>query len=344
MLTLTIPLSLSPNTPPMRIPVSQNDNQSRTLIFRLTAPSGAPNLPDGAIVTMDGTKPDGKSFSHTGTLANDRATVTLTQQMCAVAGEVCCQLTITHGDEILGSAPFFLMVQEHAIPGDPDLSQSELTAFQELRNQAPGWVSAASESAAAAANSASESAASAANSASAAAAVVEAHNANLSAHATLLAGKVNLCPAATAGNLAGLGTSGQLMDLGMRVNLGTWTPVVSGAKSYTSQIGTYCHIGKLAILQFYVYGTFAGDVTEKISITGCPVTLESASGGGGTLSGYTASANVVFTGWSINRAGVISPVGQETGTSASHKYSSDQIFEKESGDFSASGTIAVRMA
>lgn len=333
MLTLTLPLSLSPNTPPLRIPVAQNDSQSRTLIFRLTAPSGAPNLPDGAIVTMDGTKPDGKSFSHTGTLANDRATVTLTRQMCAVAGEVPCQLTITHGDEILGSARFFLMVQEAAIPTDPDLSASELTAFQELRNQAPGWVSAASESAAAAANSAS-----------AAASVVETHDQNLSAHATLLAGKANICPAAAPGNLAGLGTHGQLMDLGFRVNVGTWTPVVSGAKSYSSQIGTYCHIGNLAILQFSVYGTFGGDVTKKISITGCPITPESVSGGGGTLSGYTAATNVVFSGWSLNRAGVISPVGQETGTSASHKYSSDQIFEKASGDFSASGTIAVRMA
>ena len=333
MLTLTLPLSLSPNTPPLRIPVAQNDSQSRTLIFRLTAPSGAPNLPDGAIVTMDGTKPDGKSFSHTGTLQNDRATVTLTRQMCAVAGEVPCQLTITHGDEILGSARFFLMVQEAAIPTDPDLSASELTAFQELRNQAPGWVSAASESAAAAANSAS-----------AAASVVETHDQNLSAHATLLAGKANICPAAAPGNLAGLGTSGQLMDLGFRVNVGTWTPVVSGAKSYSSQIGTYCHIGNLAILQFSVYGSFGGDVTKKISITGCPITPESVSGGGGTLSGYTAAANVVFSGWSLSRAGVISPVGQETGTSASHKYSSDQSFEKASGDFSASGTIAVRMA
>lgn len=333
MLTLTLPLSLSPNTPPLRIPVAQNDSQSRTLIFRLTAPSGAPNLPDGAIVTMDGTKPDGKSFSHTGTLANDRATVTLTRQMCAVAGEVPCQLTITHGDEILGSARFFLMVQEAAIPTDPDLSASELTAFQELRNQAPGWVSAASESAAAAANSAS-----------AAASVVETHDQNLSAHATLLAGKANICPAAAPGNLAGLGTHGQLMDLGFRVNVGTWTPVVSGAKSYSSQIGTYCHIGNLAILQFSVYGSFGGDVTKKISITGCPITPESVSGGGGTLSGYTAAANVVFSGWSLSSAGVISPVGQETGTSASHKYSSDQIFEKASGDFSASGTIAVRMA
>ena len=225
------------------------------------------------------------------------------------------------------------MVQEAAIPTDPDLSASELTAFQELRNQAPGWVSAASESAAAAANSAS-----------AAASVVETHDQNLSAHATLLAGKADICPAAAPGNLAGLGTHGQLMDLGFRVNVGTWTPVVSGAKSYSSQIGTYCHIGNLAILQFSVYGSFGGDVTKKISITGCPITPESVSGGGGTLSGYTAAANVVFAGWSLSSAGVISPVGQETGTSASHKYSSDQIFEKASGDFSASGTIAVRMA
>ena len=174
--------------------------------------------------------------------------------------------------------------REAAIPTDPDLSASELTAFQELRNQAPGWVSAASESAAAAANSAST-----------AASVVETHDQNLSAHATLLAGKANICPAAAPGNLAGLGTSGQLMDLGFRVNCGTWTPVVSGAKSYSSQIGTYCHIGNLAILQFSVYGSFGGDVTKKISITGCPITPESVSGGGGTLSGYTAAANVAVS-------------------------------------------------
>ena len=333
MITQTYTLSLQPGGVPLRIPCVQRDANSRDISFDLTSGGVAFSPPDGAVVTIDGTKPDGKSFSTAGAISGGKITVTLSQQMAAVAGDVPCQLTITHGDEILGSARFFLMVQEAAIPTDPDLSASELTAFQELRNQAPGWVSAASESAAAAANSAS-----------AAASVVETHDQNLSAHATLLAGKANICPAAAPGNLAGLGTHGQLMDLGFRVNVGTWTPVVSGAKSYSSQIGTYCHIGNLAILQFSVNGTFAGSATEKITITGCPITPESVSGGGGTLSGYTAAANVVFSGWRLNSAGVISPVGQETGTSASHKYSSDQIFEKASGDFSASGTIAVRMS
>ena len=333
MITQTYTLPLQPGGVPLRIPCVQRDANSRDISFDLTSGGVAFSPPDGAVVTFDGTKPDGKSFSTAGAISGTKITVTLSQQMTAVAGDVPCQLTITSGTAVLGTARFILAVSEAAIPTDPDLSTSDMSVFETLKN-----------SAAQSAITAAEQAAAAANSASAAASAVETHDQNLSAHATLLAGKADICPAAAPGNLAGLGTHGQLMDLGFRVNVGTWKPVVSGAKSYSSQIGTYCHIGNLAILQFSVYGSFGGDVTKKISITGCPITPESVSGGGGALSGYTAAANVVFSGWSLSRAGVISPVGQETGTSASHKYSSVQIFEKASGDFSASGTIAVRMA
>jgi|GEM_PF-4105694 len=333
MITQTYTLPLQPGGVPLRIPCVQRDANSRDISFDLTSGGVAFSPPDGAVVTFDGTKPDGKSFSTAGAISGTKITVTLSQQMTAVAGDVPCQLTITSGTAVLGTARFILAVSEAAIPTDPDLSTSDMSVFETLKN-----------SAAQSAITAAEQAAAAANSASAAASVVETHDQNLSAHATLLAGKADICPAAAPGNLAGLGTHGQLMDLGFRVNVGTWKPVVSGAKSYSSQIGTYCHIGNLAILQFSVYGSFGGDVTKKISITGCPITPESVSGGGGALSGYTAAANVVFSGWSLNSAGIISPVGQEVGTTTAWKWEKTEIYQTVSNVFSASGTIAFRVS
>lgn len=213
MLTLTLPLSLSPNTPPLRIPVAQNDSQSRTLIFRLTAPSGAPNLPDGAIVTMDGHQARRQELLPHGTLANDRATVTLTRQMCAVAREVA--LPADHHP--WGRNPWQRAVfpdgaggrDPHGPPtsAPPSLPPSRSSAIRPRAGSPPPpkvppppqtphppphrwWKP----------------------------------TIRISPPCYASGGKANICPAAAPGNLAGLGTHGQLMDLGFRVNVGTWTP------------------------------------------------------------------------------------------------------------------------
>lgn len=153
--------------------------------------------------------------------------------------------------------------------------------------------------------------------------------------------KANKSVPSAGGNVAALTASGDLSDTGLLLQQGTWTPVVSGAATYSGQVGTYARIGKLVLLQFYVYGNFGGDSTEKIVITGCPIMPESTSGGGGTLSGYTAASNIVFAGWNINQAGKIFPIGQETGTveGDGNKWASDKIYQKSTGDFSATGTL-----
>lgn len=122
-----------------------------------------------------------------------------------------------------------------------------------------------------------------------------------------------------------------------------WTPTVEGASKYTIRKGHYAKIGNsIALISFAVYGTFAGSTTSRIQITGCPVT--SANGldaGGGNLSGYYSASNVVFTGWNINKAGTIYAVGQQTGTTGA-TWGSTAIYQKSSGDFSASGMIMVQ--
>lgn len=146
------------------------------------------------------------------------------------------------------------------------------------------------------------------------------------------------------GALAALNSKGELSDSGVTISFGTWTPDVSGAASYTYRSGSYLRFGNSAIVSFYVYGTFEGDTSTGISITGCPLTpLSNGWCGGGNLSGYTASSDVVFTGWAINTYGVLTPCGQTTSSAGGNKYSSQAIYQKESGVFSASGTIAFQV-
>ena len=195
-----------------------------------------------------------------------------------------------------------------------------MSAFETLKNAAAQSASAAAEQATAAADSA----AAAASSATEAAAAVS--------------GKADLAVPAAAGNLAKLTAQGNLADTGLAVSVGTWTPVVTGATSYTGQSGTYLEMGNLVLIQFYAYGTFGGSTTEKISITGCPFSPVIGSGGGGILSGYTSAANIIPTGWRIDREGGIWATGQATGTDGA-KYNTDEIYQKASGDFMVSGTI-----
>ncbi len=158
MLTQSYTLSLQPGAIPTRVPCTQADNLARTLTFQLTDQGANFTPPTGSTITMEGTKPDGHSFSALCTLSDGLVSVNLTQQMTAVAGDVPCQLTITKSGETIGTARFFLCVEASALPQDADLSASDLSAMTELRNT----VVAAKESAAASASSASASASAAA--------------------------------------------------------------------------------------------------------------------------------------------------------------------------------------
>ncbi len=327
MITQSYTVSLQPGGIPARIPCVQGDAGSRTLSLSLTSGGTSFSPPTGTVATFDGTKPDGKSFSASGTISGSTVSVTLTAQMTAVAGEIPCRLTLVSGTETLGTATLLLVVSPAAIPTDPDLSASEISAFTTLKNAAAGSASAAASSASAAAASAAQAAESA------------------TAAVTAAAGKADKVTPSAAGNMATLSAGGNLADSGLAVSSGTWTPVVSGAASYTLQTGRYIKIGDMAVVTFSVYGTFAGSTTERISVSGCPLApADNHTSGGGSLSGYTAAANIVFTGWETNANGKFYAGGQQTGTTGTNKWSSTAIYQKASGDFSCGGTIAFRVS
>ena len=152
----TYSLNMIPGGNPLRVPVRQFDKGSRTITMTLWNGSGAFSVPAGAAVTVEGTKPDGKSFSSTASFSGTGVSFTVTEQMAAVAGDVRCQLTVTKSGTILGSATFLLVVEPSALPENPDLSETVFSSFQQLKNAAQTAASNAATSANAAAASAAE--------------------------------------------------------------------------------------------------------------------------------------------------------------------------------------------
>lgn len=151
MITQSYKINLIPDGIPTRIPVSQFDT-GRTLQLKLWNGTLPFEIPNDAVVTMDGTKPDGRSFSYETTTNENTATVQVTEQMTAVNGEVECQLTVVREDgRILSSSAFLLIVERDVLGENGDLSESELSSIRQL-------IAGSAENAASAQNAAKEAA------------------------------------------------------------------------------------------------------------------------------------------------------------------------------------------
>lgn len=99
MLTRTFDLNLSPGGALLQIPVSQNDDASRTLVFNIYSHDGVVSLPSGTAAQIRGRRPDGVGFTQAATISGTTVTVTVTDQMAAVAGKVLCEITLYKGTE-----------------------------------------------------------------------------------------------------------------------------------------------------------------------------------------------------------------------------------------------------
>ncbi len=136
MITQVCKINMVPGGMPPIIHVSQYDAGSRDIIFELYSGSIPWEVPSGATVTIDGTKPDRKAFSVPAAASGSTVTATLTQQMAATAGRAECQLTVTKGENVLGSANFILAVKQAAMAEDADMSATEISSVETAKTQA----------------------------------------------------------------------------------------------------------------------------------------------------------------------------------------------------------------
>lgn len=120
-------LDMTPRrTLPNIINVSQYDDIGRTLVFNLFSSSGKWTAPTSAAVTFEGGKPDGKFFAYNCAYSNGTVTVTIQQQMTAVAGKVRCKIKVKSGDKVVESAPIIMVVDAAAVPDGSDMSKSDI--------------------------------------------------------------------------------------------------------------------------------------------------------------------------------------------------------------------------
>lgn len=199
-------LDMIPGDVPLIVPVKQYDNTSRQIQFTLYSGSNAFILQSTASVRCDGTKPDGNGFSETCSYSGNVVTLVVTQQMAAVSGNVPCQLTVTDGTGVIGTATFILFVWPAALNSGTVVSDSDVAAIiaqaQSAANSAAEAVSASNEAVSAVSSKADKAQPSAAN-----------NVALLSADGNLLDSGKLLTPGAIGAAPAGYGLGSASNDL-----------------------------------------------------------------------------------------------------------------------------------
>lgn len=126
MQTLIYKVNFAPEGIPTTVRLSQNEN-GRTLQFvfigdRIT-------IPDGSVVTISGTKPDGHVYSAEGTLDGDVATFDEEIQMTAAAGEWAAKLKVTHSGLTVATQRLWMIIDaDTVLPGSVP-SESELNGL-----------------------------------------------------------------------------------------------------------------------------------------------------------------------------------------------------------------------
>ena len=123
-ITQEINLNLIPGAIPPRISVSQYDDASRSLVFRLYNGAVSFTPGSGTTVQIRGTKPDNKGFEYAASIAGSTVTATITDQMTAVAGDVRCEIVLKDSTKTIGTGNFVLEVERAALGEDTDISET----------------------------------------------------------------------------------------------------------------------------------------------------------------------------------------------------------------------------
>lgn len=123
-------INLVPGGIPPIIYASQFDVQTNGIEFTLYAGETTFTLPSGAGVTVNGKKPDSTGFTYSAAYASGSTVrVNVTKQMCAVAGDVVCELRISVGSQDIGTANFILRVERSPLD-DSVISETELPLIE----------------------------------------------------------------------------------------------------------------------------------------------------------------------------------------------------------------------
>ena len=123
-------LDLIPNGISPQVHVSQYD-KGQTWLISLFAGNTPFNVPSGASVVIQGTKPDQTGFQYDCTYSDNVVTAIEQQQMTVKAGKVPCEIVISKSDAIIASLNFYLIVEPAALSEDTVISETDLPLIEE---------------------------------------------------------------------------------------------------------------------------------------------------------------------------------------------------------------------
>lgn len=131
MTTQTFDLDMIPNGVAPIIHASQYD-KGQTWIFNIFADSTPYNIPAGAAVTIQGTKPDHTGFQYVCDYLGSQVTATEMQQMTVLPGDVPTEIRISKDDEIIGSINFKIRVEPAALADGTEISETDLALIEQV--------------------------------------------------------------------------------------------------------------------------------------------------------------------------------------------------------------------
>lgn len=202
---------------------SQYDNNLSAIRFKLYKDNAEFSIPSGAAVIINGYKPDNTGFSYAASaISGNMATIDMTQQMTAVAGDVLCELRVRTSNQIIGTLNFILRVEPAPLQDDTILSETDIPLIEQAVDIAANLAeyiqitvdnaAAAKASAEAAAASATDAATDAASAASDAASVQELYDSIEEAKANANAAAENASAAAE--DLTGFSATANTLEAG----------------------------------------------------------------------------------------------------------------------------------
>lgn len=202
---------------------SQYDNNLSAIRFKLYKDNADFTIPSGAAVIINGYKPDNTGFSYAASaISGNIATMDVTQQMTAIAGDVLCELRVRTESQIIGTLNFILRVEPAPLTDDTILSETDIPLIEQAVDIAANLAeyiqitvdnaAAARASAEAAAASATDAATSEAAAASDAASVQELYDSIEAAKAAANAAAENANTAAE--DLTGFSATANTLEAG----------------------------------------------------------------------------------------------------------------------------------
>ena len=137
MITQEYKLNLIPDNFPVFVRCSQYDTESRTIEMTLYEGSALYTIPNGATVTVRGTKQDGTGFEYPCTFSGSVVSFDIQAQMTIFAGKVPSEIRITSNGEILGSCNFYFLVESTPLDSSTVISESDLPLFEQVAQELP---------------------------------------------------------------------------------------------------------------------------------------------------------------------------------------------------------------